>query len=593
MMKIFSGIELGSVVFPVLTFIGGLAMFLFGMSVMGDALEKKSGGKLEGILQRLTSNKYKGLLLGLLVTAVIQSSSATTVMVVGFVNSGIMQLSQAIGVIFGANIGTTITSWILSLSGISSDNFFMTLLKPSSFSPILALIGIVYYSFVKDAKKKDVGAILLGFAILMFGMETMSDTVKPLSDVPAFGQFMLMFSNPILGILMGAIITAIIQSSSASVGILQAFAATGSLTFSTAIPIIMGQNIGTCITALLSSIGTSTNAKRAAFIHLYFNVVSTIIIIAVFYTLNTFLNFAFLAMPISAFNIAIVHSLFNVLATIIMLPLTNLLEKLACATIKGKDEDRKFVLLDERFLSTPSFALQQCKTLIYQMADIAQGSVNKAIGLIDKYDDDIANQIIEEEKEIDTYEDKLGTYLVAVSSNNLSFADSKEASTLLHCIGDFERIGDHALNIMQAADEINSKGIVFSDEAIAEIKTMASAVNDIVILTKNALKEKSMDLAVRVEPLEQVVDKMKHLLKAKHIDRLQKGECTTNMGFVFSDLITNFERISDHCSNIAVSLIQSMKDGIELHNYLNSVKNTENAEFNKLYNEYETKYSLN
>lgn len=593
MMKIFSGIDLGNVIFPMLTFVGGLAMFLFGMSIMGDALEKKSGGKLESILQRLTSNKYKGLLLGLLVTAVIQSSSATTVMVVGFVNSGIMQLGQAMGVIFGANIGTTITSWILSLSGISSDNFFLTLLKPSSFSPLLAFIGVIYYSFVKDAKKKDIGIILLGFAILMFGMETMSDTVKPLADVPWFGQFMLMFSNPMLGILMGAIITAIIQSSSASVGILQAFAATGSLTFSTAIPIIMGQNIGTCITAILSSIGTSTNAKRAAFIHLYFNVVSTIIITTLFYTINAFLDFAFLAMPISAFNIAIVHSLFNIFATVIMLPLTNVLEKLACATVKGEDEERKFVLLDERFLQTPSFALKQCKTLVNQMADIAQGSVNKAIELLEKYDADIAVKIIEEEKEIDMYEDKLGSYLVAVSSNNLSFDDSKEASMLLHCIGDFERIGDHALNIMQAADEINTKGIVFSDDAVSEIKTMANAVNDIVILTKKALKEKSMELAVRVEPLEQVVDKMKHLLKSKHIDRLQKGECTTNMGFVFSDLITNFERISDHCSNIAVSLIQSMKDGIELHNYLNSVKNTENEEFNKLYNEYETKYSLN
>lgn len=591
-MKNLLNINWSSIIFPLLTFFGALALFLFGMSIMGDALEKKSASRLKGILERLTSNTYKGLILGIIVTAVIQSSSATTVMVVGFVNSGIMQLRQAIGIIFGANIGTTITSWVLSLTGISSDNILINLLKPSSFSPILAFIGIIYYSFVKDSGKKETGAILLGFSVLMFGMDTMSATVKPLANYPQVSDFMLMFSNPVLGILSGAIVTAIIQSSSASVGILQAFAVTGSLTFSSAIPIIMGQNIGTCVTAILSSIGASTNAKRAAMIHLYFNIISALIIVAVFYSLNIFFDFPFLSFSVSPFYIAVIHTIFNVLATVIMLPLSNAIEKLALITVKGKEKTNEFNVLDERFLSMPSFALHQCKKLVYQMADLSKNAVSQSISLINEYNDDIASKIVEQEKKIDKYEDKLGTYLVEISSKNLNFKDSKETANLLHCIGDFERIGDHALNIMQAANEIKTKNIVFSKRAVSEIKIMATAVNDIVNLTINALKGKNIVLAVRVEPLEQVVDKLKHKLKSNHVDRLQKGECTTNLGFVFSDIITNLERIADHCSNIAVSLISSMEDGIEIHKYLNSIKNN-NDEFNMLYDEYKKKYILN
>ncbi len=591
-MEKFLSLNWSSFIFPLLTFVGALALFIFGMSIMGDALEKKSASRLKSTLEHLTSNTYKGLLLGIIVTAIIQSSSATTVMVVGFVNSGIMQLKQAIGVIFGANIGTTITSWILSLTGISSNNILVNLLKPSAFSPILAAIGIVLYSFVKDNRKKDTGAILLGFAVLMFGMDTMSQTVKPLANYPQVKNFMLMFSNPILGILSGAIVTAIIQSLSASVGILQAFAVTGSLTFSSAIPIIMGQNIGTCVTAILSSIGASTNAKRVAIIHLYFNVISAIIIALAFYLFNSFFEFNFFSASVSPFYIAIIHTIFNVLATLIMLPLANVLEMLALITVKGKEEIKEFNFLDERLLSTPSFALQQCKILVYQMADLSKNAVFQAIELINEYNNDTASKIVKEEKEIDVYEDKLGTYLVAISSKNLNFNDSKETANLLHCIGDFERIGDHALNIMQAAGEINTKNIVFSNKAINEINVMAAAVNDIVALTIKALKQKNIILAMRVEPLEQVVDSLKHKLKANHVDRLQKGECTTNLGFVFSDIVTNFERIADHCSNIAVSLISSMEEGIEIHKYLNNIKNN-NDKFNALYDDYKKKYALN
>ena len=583
-------------IFGVLTMIGGLALFLYGMNIMGDGLGKVSGGRLEKILETLTSNPIKAVLLGAGVTAVIQSSSATTVMVVGFVNSGIMKLSQAIGIIMGANVGTTITSWLLSLSGIESGNIFVNMLKPSSFSPILALVGIIFILFTKSEKKHDIGNILLGFTILMFGMDTMSNAVKPLADVPEFTNMLIRFSNPMLGLIAGAILTAVIQSSSASVGILQALCKTGAVTFGTAVPIIMGQNIGTCITAIISGIGANKNAKRAAIVHLYFNIIGTTLFMVVFYLLNAVLNFSFLDDSANAFNIAVIHSIFNVSATFVLLPFTKLLEKLATLTIRDDEEkevqNNEFGLLDVRFLDTPSLAMEHCSDLTEKMADITKECVYRAIDLIDNYSNDEATAIEELEERIDKYEDEIGSYLVLLSKKSITDKDSNTLSLLLHEIGDFERMSDHAVNIVQAAREMNSKKLEFSKKATKELAVFSRAVKDIVDLSVNVFKTRDENMALSVEPLEEVIDYLNKEVKARHIKRLSKGKCTIDMGFILSDIITNYERIADHCSNIAVGLIEINHDGYDVHEYLNTLKADGNDEFREKYLACKEKYQL-
>ena len=583
-------------IFGVLTMIGGLALFLYGMNIMGDGLGKVSGGRLEKILETLTSNPIKAVLLGAGVTAVIQSSSATTVMVVGFVNSGIMKLSQAIGIIMGANVGTTITSWLLSLSGIESGNIFVNMLKPSSFSPILALVGIIFILFTKSEKKHDIGNILLGFTILMFGMDTMSNAVKPLADVQEFTNILIRFSNPVLGLIAGAILTAVIQSSSASVGILQALCKTGAVTFGTAVPIIMGQNIGTCITAIISGIGANKNAKRAAIVHLYFNIIGTTLFMVVFYLLNAVLNFSFLDDSANAFNIAVIHSIFNVSATFVLLPFTKLLEKLATLTIRDDEEkevqNNEFGLLDVRFLDTPSLAVEHCSDLTEKMADITKECVYRAIDLIDNYSNDEATAIEDLEERIDKYEDEIGSYLVLLSKKSITDKDSNTLSLLLHEIGDFERMSDHAVNIVQAAREMNSKKLEFSKKATKELAVFSRAVKDIVDLSVNVFKTRDENMALSVEPLEEVIDYLNKEVKARHIKRLSKGKCTIDMGFILSDIITNYERIADHCSNIAVGLIEINHDGYDVHEYLNTLKADGNDEFREKYLACKEKYKL-
>lgn len=581
-------------IFSVLTMIGGLALFLYGMNTMGSGLEKMAGGKLEKILEKLTSNKYKAVLLGMFVTAIIQSSSATTVMVVGFVNSGIMKLSQAIGIIMGANIGTTVTSWILSLSGIQSGNLLVKLLKPSNFSPILALVGIVLIMFSKQEKKKTLGNILIGFAILMFGMNTMSDAVEPLKDVPEFTNILLMFSNPFLGMLAGTILTAVIQSSSASVGILQALCLTGAVGYSTALPIIMGQNIGTCITAILSSVGANKNAKRAAAVHLYFNIIGTGIFMIVFYSINAFVHFPFLQEAATPAGIAVIHSVFNVAATLLLLPLSGFLEKLAILTIPDKDENyhEQFEVLDERFLETPGFAIQQCKHVTVKMAQECEKALFTAISLIENYDEEKAKEVMYLENQVDAYEDEIGSYLIKLSSKDLSQNDSHILSMLLHCIGDFERISDHATNIVEAAKEMKDKEMEFSKKALEELKIYTHAVKDIVSTAMEVFENEDIKKAKSIEPLEEVVDYLSIELKRRHIKRLRKGKCTIELGFVLSDIITNYERVSDHCSNIAVAIIQIQEDNFDAHEYLDTLKKEDNDEFNSAYLYVKQKYVL-
>ncbi len=579
-------------IFSVFQMAGGLALFLYGMHVMGDGLEKQAGGKLKTILEKLTANPVKGFLLGAAVTAVIQSSSATTVMVVGFVNAGIMKLSQAIGIIMGANVGTTITSWILSLTGLQGDSFWIQLLKPTSFSPIIAFFGIILIMFSKKEGKKDLGSTLIGFAVLMFGMEQMSSAVEPLADVPEFTSILLLFSNPLLGVLCGAILTAVIQSSSASVGILQALSATGSVTYSSAIPIILGQNIGTCVTALISSIGANKNARRAAVVHLYFNLIGTGLFLAVFYLLNGFLHFSFYDQSIDRLGIAVVHTCFNLLSTLTLLPFTKLLEKLAYLTIRDTANDENFQILDERFLASPAVAIHQCQKMAVSMARLAQSSLYQAIGLIGAYDEKIAHSIEEGEDQIDMYEDKLGTYLVRLSSKNLTMEESREISKLLHVIGDFERIGDHAVNILKSAKEMQVKKYVFSGQAQQEISIISSAIEEIVDLATNAFVKNDLYLASKVEPLEQVVDSLKDELRNRHVQRLQNGECTISNGFIFSDLITNYERVADHCSNIGVCILRIAEDSFDTHEYLNHVKDGHDDTFENRYNRYKEKYRL-
>lgn len=586
-------------IFGVLTMLGGLALFLYGMHAMGEGLSKVSGGKLEHILEKLTSNPIKAVALGAVVTGIIQSSSATTVMVVGFVNSGIMKLSQAIGIIMGANIGTTVTSWILSLSGIEGDSFVVQLLKPSSFAPILALIGVVCILFSKKAKKKEVGMILVGFGILMTGMETMSSAVKPLANVPAFTDLFVMFSNPIIGMIVGAVLTAVIQSSSASVGILQALCLTGKVTYASALPIIMGQNIGTCITAILSSIGTSKNARRAALVHLYFNVIGTSVFMIVFYSLNAFINFTVLQESASAAGVAVIHTFFNVSATIMLLPFSKLLEKLAYLTIKEDDKEKETAsskelsLLDERFLDSPSFAVEQCRQLVNKMGQLSKEALFKAIELLDTYSEQKAKEVKDLEERVDHYEDELGSYLVRLSSKNLTEKDSHTVSMLLHLIGNFERISDHAVNIMEAGKETQSKGIAFSAQAKSELAVFSRAIRDIVNISLQVIEDQDKKLAVTVEPLEEVIDSLNDKLKSRHIQRLREGTCTIELGFIFSDITTNYERVADHCSNIALCMLQlNNEENFDAHEYIQNLKKEDNEEFKEKYHSYKKQYKL-
>lgn len=582
--------------FNLLSLVGGLALFLFGMNAMGDGLAKLSGGKMEHLLEKLTTNKLKAVLLGAAVTAVIQSSSATTVMVVGFVNSGIMRLSQAVGIIFGANIGTTITSWILSLTGIESTSFFVQLFKPSSFSPILAIAGVVMLLFSKKDKKKDVGTIMVSFAILMFGMEMMSGAVAPLKDMPEFTQFFTMFSNPILGLIVGAVLTAIVQSSSASVGILQALCSTGAVTYASALPIILGQNIGTCVTAIISSIGASKNARRAALVHLYFNIIGTVFVMAVFYGLNAFVHFTFLGTAAGAMGIAVIHTVFNVVATAVLLPFSKALEKLATISVPDKKEqpvvqNDEFKLLDERFLEKPAFAVEQCIKTTVRMADLSQNAVDKAIGLLAGYNSETALEVEKMEELVDKYEDELGTYLVKLSTKALSQHDSETVSKLLHCIGDFERISDHALNLKEAAQEMNEKHIEFSKDARLELTVFVNAVRNILGSAVEAFDKEDKAMALTVEPLEDVIDNLNDQLKKRHINRLRNGQCTIELGFVLADITTNFERIADHCSNIAVCVLQMDSADMEVHDYVEKMKQ-DNPEYMELYNRYRKQYIL-
>ncbi|MBQ5796424.1 MAG: Na/Pi cotransporter family protein [Firmicutes bacterium] len=578
-------------IFNVFSMLGGLAMFLYGMSIMGDGLEKSAGNRLKGILETASKTPVRGLLLGAIVTAVIQSSSATTVMVVGFVNSGLMRLSQAIGIIMGANIGTTATSWILSLTGLQGDAFWIKMLKPSSFSPILAAIGIVMYMFLKNGKKKDLGTIFLGFAILMFGMETMSDAVAPLKDIPAFQQLFVKFENPILGVLVGALVTAIIQSSSASVGILQALSATGAISLGSAIPIILGQNIGTCATAMISSVGTNKNARRTALVHLYFNVIGTLAFLILYYSLYAVFKFSFVEGAANAFNIAVVHTCFNVVATGLMLPFNKLLERLAYMSIPEDEEKEVFSRLDERLFEAPSVAIGRCHDIAAEMANLASASMMRAMSLLDKFDPEIAAQVVADEDEVDKYEDELGSYLVKLSNRSLSHQDSLEITELLHNIGDFERISDHAMNIMETAQEMYEKGATFSDEAWVEIQQMKRAVQTIMEMAINAFEKNDLDLAIRVEPLEDVVDDLKSILRGRHIERLKMNKCTIELGFMFSDLLTNYERVSDHCSNIAVSLLTSAQDNMDVHAFLNESRKME-SEYQALYKDYQAQFGV-
>ena len=589
-------------IFGILSMIGGLALFLYGMDAMGAGLSKLSGGRMERLLEKLTSKRIMAVLLGAGVTAVIQSSSATTVMVVGFVNSGIMKLNQAVGIIMGANIGTTITSWLLSLTGIQGSSFVLQMLKPSSFSPILAVIGVGLIMFTKNEKKKDIGSIFIGFAILMYGMEAMSGAVAPLADNEKFTGILTMFSNPLLGLLAGTILTAVIQSSSASVGILQALCATGAVNFSTALPIIMGQNIGTCITAIISSIGTSKNAKRTAAVHLFFNITGTIIFMVVFYTLNVFVHFQFLNTAASPAGIAVIHSLFNIGATILLFPFANLLEKMAIFVIPDKESEMEemeeekinpdLARLDERFLDKPGFAMEECRSVAINMARKSQKAMNLAIDLLGEYSDKTADRVEKLENQIDQYEDALGTYLVKLSGRELSIKDSRVLSVLLHCIGDFERISDHAVNIRDAAVEMHKKDLKFSEKAKQELRVFSNEIRDILDRAVMAFETGDVELAKEVEPLEQVVDALNKEEKQRHINRLRTGTCTIELGFILSDISTNFERAADHCSNIAVCLLQVDEGGFDTHEYLDILKEENSEEFQHEYMELSERYAL-
>ena len=579
-------------IFNALTMIGGLSLFLFGMNLMGQALERRAGSKLRTLLDRMTSNVMMGFLTGLGVTAIIQSSSATTVMVVGFVNSGLMTLRQAINVIMGANVGTTVTAWLLSLSGIDGSSLWIRLLKPSSFTPVLALIGIVFYMFCADTKKKDTGTILLGFATLMFGMETMSGAVSGLKDVPGFVNLFVAFKNPVLGMLAGAILTAIIQSSSASVGILQALAATGAVSYAAAIPIIMGQNIGTCVTAMISSVGTNKNAQRAAVVHLMFNVIGVIVLLSIFCIVRAAFAPAILDEHATMYGIAIVHSVFNILCTAMLLPAGDLLEKLSIRLVPdGKNSDTRAVELDERLLATPSLALSRSRAVASEMAEIAVRALKNSMTAMRALTPELAKSIRDDEELCDHYEDILGTYLVKLSARRMGEAESEEATELLKSIGDFERISDHAVNILASAEELDEKGLAFSPSAESEFDVLSAAIGRILDLSLDAFERGNISVAAEVEPLEQVIDTLKEQMRTRHILRMQQGNCSIEAGFVWSDLLTDLERTSDHCSNIAGCVIDAAQHNLNLHETLRATR-SEDERFRRRFEHYAHEYSL-
>ena len=577
-------------IFDLLTMLGGLALFLFGMSVMGQGLEHAAGNQLKTLLERLTSNPVKGFFLGLAVTAVIQSSSATTVMVVGFVNSGVMRLTQAVGIIMGANVGTTVTAWLLSLTGLQGESLIIQLLKPTSFSPVLAVIGIILY-MSSNGRKKDIGSILLGFATLMFGMDAMSGAVAGLKEVPAFTNILTMFSNPILGVLAGALITGVIQSSSASVGILQALSSTGAITFGSAIPIILGQNIGTTVTAMLSSVGANKNARRAALIHLYFNVIGTVTFLALFYLFHTFIGFPLYDASIDQAGIAIVHTAFNVVCTLVLLPFSQQLVKLAYLTIRDDDPEPEIVLLDERLLVTPSIALEQCKKLASAMANLSQTAVVRALSLLSSYSEEDAVLIREVEDQLDQYEDAISTYLVGLASRNLSVDDSREVSLILHSISDFERISDHAKSIQITAAKMRDKSVSFTPNALEELSVLVRAVSSVTRFTANCFMDNDRELARKVEPLEQVVDRLCIDIKERHIARLREGACTVDLGLLFTDVLNDCSRVSDHCSNVAAAIIELDHDQYDTHQYLGNLKKND-EHFKRQYEEFLSQHAL-
>lgn len=587
-------------IFDVLSMVGGLALFLYGMHIMGDALAKMSGGKLEKVLERLTSNKWSAVLLGAGVTAVIQSSGATTVMVVGFVNSGIMKLNQAVGIIMGANIGTTATSWLLSLSGIDGGSFFLQMLKPTSFTPILAVIGAILVVFCKSEKKHNIGTILLGFAILMYGMTAMSSAVEPLKDVPQFTQILTKFENPLLGVIAGFVLTTIMQSSSVSVGILQALCSTGAVSYALALPIIMGQNIGSCTTAMISSVGASKDAKRAAAVHFYFNVIGTVVFMLVFYISNAFVHYAFLPQAANEVGIATIHSIFNIAATIVLLPLSGFLEYLAVKTIKDDDEeedelskhDKVLQLLDPVFLERPGFAIMQCQKVASAMAELSMKSVGRAVGLLTAYDEEIAERIRKEEDTVDKYEDQLGTYLLRLSTKDLSKEDGHRLSLMLHSLGDIERISDLAVNILLAVEQMHKKELIFSKKAMDELAVYSKALKDILTMTVNAFEQNDRYKAALVQPLEELMDDMNKELKKRHVKRLRKGKCTIELGLSLSDISDTYERISDHCSNIATCVIQVEDDELDAHEHRKEVKEQDAKWYDEQYRAYEQKYAL-
>lgn len=585
--------------FDLLTMVGGLALFLYGMHLLSEGLEKLSGGRLERVLENLTNNRLKAVLLGAGVTAVIQSSSATTVMVVGFVNSGIMKLSQAIGIIMGANVGTTITSWLLSLTGIESDNFLLQLVKPTSFSPVLAAVGVVFILFLKSGRKRDLGSILVGFAILMMGMDTMSSAVKPLSQVPQFTGLFTMFTNPVLGLIVGALLTAVIQSSSASVGILQALCATGSINYAAAVPIILGQNIGTCATAMMSGVGASKNARRASIVHLLFNVIGTAIFMAAFYALNAIVDFAFLDKAADSAGIALVHTGFNVLATLVLLPFANLLEKLSLLLIKPDEEEERqarenelFAKMDERFLNTPSFALEQAYSYVLKMAALTKDALNGATDNLFAYDKKCVRDVEQIESLVDRYEDEISGYLVKLSSRNLSEPDSRKLNMLLHSVGDLERISDHAVNLVDCAKTMNKKEQSFSEKATEELMIFSQAVRDIVGASVHVLETQDEEAARSIEPFEEAIDILQKEMKKRHIKRLRKGKCTAEMGFVLSDITNNYERIADHCSNLAINVMQLREDDTHAHEYVDSLEKGEGSAFDRVCHEHLMRYEL-
>ena len=581
-------------IFSILTLLGGLALFLYGMDKMGDALKKLSGSKLEIIRGKRTRNRFAGLFLGFAVTAIIQSSSATTVMLVGFVNSGIMQLSQSLSVIMGANIGTTVTSWLLSTTDISGTGIILKLLKPDSFTPVLMVIGVLITMVSKSDKKRNIAEILIGFSVLIFGMEMMSDAMSGLKDDPSFKNILIMFSNPVMGILVGTVLTAIIQSSSASICILQALAGTGAISFSTAIPIILGMNIGTTITPILSSINGNTDAKRVAFSCLSIKMIGVIVVSVVFYIINALNPFAFMPLPVSAFTIAIVHTLFNIISTVILIPFCKPLETLAVKTIREKKthEADVFDALDARFLTMPNFAIEKSRELVSEMMVQAKESFFQATALLEKFDKDSDRRIIESEKLVDKYEDKVGAYLIKIAGKEIGEKESQEVTQLLHVIGDIERISDHSVNVMEAAAEINSKGIKFSAEAEKELAVFTDAVKDILEIATETLTSGDVEIAKHVEPLEQIIDNLRLKIKNNHIIRLQGGHCTMELGFVLSDILTNFERVSDHCSNIAACVLNIADKSFETHEYLKHVKKDGENEFFSQLEEYSKKYAI-